>query len=809
VKPNLLLLFILFAFLTAPAQDSRLKFDSFYSPILHRTVNSCILLPPGYDSTLERYPAVYMLRGAETEWVTPTQDGSRNGRDLRTIVANLYSQGKIGKMIYVMPGLSTPAQGIPFSVIDAELNEMAIELFPRMDSLYRTIPARWKRGVDGFSFGGLDVMNMVCLQPRAFCSAGTYDGPFFYFDPSRITQAPDSVLTRLRETRFMHHSGGEALWQTTNYYRVLELVTYSAAVGIGNEFPTIPLSPNADHNWWWADEHIIVTLPLHWQTFQDTTHRIQIQLLSPAPGAHLAGTVNVLWSLPSPPPSSQILLEYSGDKGRTWNNLFAGPASTNSFSWNTTGVSDGTRYLLRVSATSDTAYGATQLASAFTIDNPGNGAPAMEILSPAPGAALTGLTNIVWWGGDPEGDPLTYAIDLTSDGGASWEPIVTGLTGVQQYAWDSQVAPNTVSAGLRIRCSDGQVTAGTSVLGLSITNPRPTVAASYLLHVSGHGDGVIIPHIVNPLEVVAHEFQVTFQDSSGEATRFNVRDLTADSLMLSGFPIGGPGNETPVFRGLRLEVTQIPHTGFNPDSSRWLTGMSNLKPLVTLPTLSLGSGSVTGYPYPADYLLTVYDHVVDTSSSALDAVPIPMKFTVRNLTDNRKVAVVFGDADGNGQISMFDELVILEPGVTPASGITWDIFFQDVTSPVPPQSGDAYFLKIMKPLTAQDTIRFTPVVTAVAVRPGSEQPGGFALYQNFPNPFNPLTTIRYGLPHKSAVRLTVFNTLGQQVATLVQGELEAGYHEVRFDASGMASGVYFYRIQAGDFIQTHKLLLIR
>jgi hypothetical protein len=650
---------------------------------------------------------------------------------------------------------------------------------------------------------------MVSLHPRAFCSAGTYDGPFFMFDLSRITLAPDSVLTRLRETRFMHHSGGEDLWQTTNYYRVVQLVSYAATVGIGNEFPTIPLSPNADHNWWWADEHIIATLPLHWQRFQDTSHRIPLQLLSPTPGAHLAGTVNVLWSLPSLPPSSQILLEYSGNGGRTWNSLFAGPASTTSFAWNTTGFPDGVRYLLRVSATADTAYGVTQLASALTIDNPGNGAPAVEILSPAPGASLTGVTDIAWWGGDPEGDPLTFAIDLTSDGGATWDPIITGLTGVHEYAWDSRIAPNTSSAGLRIRCSDGQITTGTSVLGLSITNPRPTVAASSLLHVSGHGDGVIIPHIVNPLEVVAHEFQVTFQDSGGKATRFNVRDLTVDSLMLSGYPIGGPGNETPVFRGLRLAVTQIPHTGFNPDSSRWLTGTSNLQPQVRLPTLSLGNGTVTGYPYLADYLLTLYDHVIDTSSSVLDAVPIPMKFTVRNLTDKRNVSVVYGDADGNGQISMFDELVILEPGVTPAPGITWDLFFQDVTGPIAPQPGDAYFLKIMKPLTARDTIRFTPVVTAVAVRLGSEQPGGFALYQNFPNPFNPSTTIRYGLPHKSAVRLTVFNTLGQQVATLVQGELEAGYHEVRFDASGMASGVYFYRITAGAFVGTKKLLLIR
>jgi hypothetical protein len=88
-------------------------------------------------------------------------------------------------------------------------------------------------------------------------------------------------------------------------------------------------------------------------------------------------------------------------------------------------------------------------------------------------------------------------------------------------------------------------------------------------------------------------------------------------------------------------------------------------------------------------------------------------------------------------------------------------------------------------------------------------PTEFVLSQSYPNPFNPSTTIRYGLPRRSDVRLTVYNTLGQEVAQLVQGDQEAGYYEVRFDATGISSGVYLYRIQAGGFVQTRKLLLLR
>jgi hypothetical protein len=98
--------------------------------------------------------------------------------------------------------------------------------------------------------------------------------------------------------------------------------------------------------------------------------------------------------------------------------------------------------------------------------------------------------------------------------------------------------------------------------------------------------------------------------------------------------------------------------------------------------------------------------------------------------------------------------------------------------------------------------------------PPDETPLRYELQQNFPNPFNPSTTIRYALPERSHVRLSVFNMLGQQVAELVNGELEAGNHEVVFsakggDGSGLPTGVYFYKLLAGNFTQTLKMVLLR
>jgi hypothetical protein len=108
------------------------------------------------------------------------------------------------------------------------------------------------------------------------------------------------------------------------------------------------------------------------------------------------------------------------------------------------------------------------------------------------------------------------------------------------------------------------------------------------------------------------------------------------------------------------------------------------------------------------------------------------------------------------------------------------------------------------------SMTFSPDTIMSSIKnPVSEVTSHFVLMQNYPNPFNPTTAIRYGLPNRSYVTLTVVNTLGQQVAVLEDGQREAGYHEVKFDGSGLSSGVYFYRIQAGSFVQTRKLLLIR
>ncbi|MGH1363740.1 MAG: T9SS type A sorting domain-containing protein [Calditrichia bacterium] len=88
-------------------------------------------------------------------------------------------------------------------------------------------------------------------------------------------------------------------------------------------------------------------------------------------------------------------------------------------------------------------------------------------------------------------------------------------------------------------------------------------------------------------------------------------------------------------------------------------------------------------------------------------------------------------------------------------------------------------------------------------------PAEFELKQNYPNPFNPSTTILFSLPQAAEVQLTIYNVLGQEVGTLVDENLSAGTYEVRFEARGLAAGLYFYRIQADRFVETRKMLLVK
>ena len=102
-----------------------------------------------------------------------------------------------------------------------------------------------------------------------------------------------------------------------------------------------------------------------------------------------------------------------------------------------------------------------------------------------------------------------------------------------------------------------------------------------------------------------------------------------------------------------------------------------------------------------------------------------------------------------------------------------------------------------------------PTHVLTSVQAASPMPRSFSLLQNYPNPFNPTTTINYAIPTSQHVRISLFDVLGRQIAILTDQNQHAGFYSVAFDADKLSSGVYFYRIEAGSFIQTKKMLLLK
>ena len=92
---------------------------------------------------------------------------------------------------------------------------------------------------------------------------------------------------------------------------------------------------------------------------------------------------------------------------------------------------------------------------------------------------------------------------------------------------------------------------------------------------------------------------------------------------------------------------------------------------------------------------------------------------------------------------------------------------------------------------------------------GNELPKKFSLQQNYPNPFNPMTRIQFNVPKTGEVRIRVFDVMGREIKMLMNGKLDAGSYETVFDGNGLTTGVYFYRMEAGDFIETKKMMLVK
>jgi hypothetical protein len=198
---------------------------------------------------------------------------------------------------------------------------------------------------------------------------------------------------------------------------------------------------------------------------------------------------------------------------------------------------------------------------------------------------------------------------------------------------------------------------------------------------------------------------------------------------------------------------------------------------------------------------------VTSISAAIPAnTPYEDDFNITNLGDGTlDFEIVLAIPGGGTWASADPDEETIEPGESEL--ITVSFLMPDTA-----HAGDVYnAVLIIDNNTVTPQVTILMEVTIVSDIEGSEAPIPLetALYQNYPNPFNPMTSISFDLHQRSHVVLEVFNVLGQKVATVVDRILDAGQWSATFDAAKLASGVYFYRFQANDFIDMKKMVLVR
>jgi hypothetical protein len=292
------------------------------------------------------------------------------------------------------------------------------------------------------------------------------------------------------------------------------------------------------------------------------THKAWVD--EPNGGGRLSGNVTVRWR-DSSATGAPLLADIgcSHDRGRTWTDIVTGTPSTGTYVWNTTGYPDGVRYLVRVTVYDTIAVGEDVSDSVFTLDNPGNGAPDIEYVSPQNGV-IRGTGTVHWWARDPEDDPLTVDLLLSQDS-VNWDTIATGFPNTGSADFASGRFHNGLYY-LMVRASDGQLSA-TAHSGAPVEFLNDHRPAGNVVHTVGGSDCISIQALLyDSAALNDHTYEVTFEPiiknpaRSDPRYRYNLRDVTADSTVIADAPLDVTTDGTlqtwysPVMDGFALEM---------------------------------------------------------------------------------------------------------------------------------------------------------------------------------------------------------------------------------------------------------------
>lgn len=481
------------------------------------------------------------------------------------------------------------------------------------------------------------------------------------------------------------------------------------------------------------------------------------------------------------------------------------------------------------------------------------------VFDPVPAKSVNegGLLSFTVNATDPEGQPITYSTG-TLPTGANFNPTTKTFTWTPTF---DQAGPYTVE----FRAGDGNSTASINV---SITVVQVNIAPTFTLPVSAtftiaeaattnntivfaaSGPPAITYEMVpntptwaafNPATatltltppygvagaVLGGVYTITIRATGDGLTTDKVITVTV-SATLRNPSWTGIGTNTIAAKSIKYNETfNFSYRAIDPDGHAIIYSLEPITPVTTAAEFTHqsgfgGFGQLIFTPTAADAGI-VYNIVVRatcseglfsiTNTVLTVGVNTPPTFTTF-LTDrtvkvhNVPVAFTFQYAAIDAEGDPLTYSLISGKGSISSTGLySW--------TPVAEDKGTTNTVKVRIADTANPSVftETTAVLTVENVITGIEEtegiPANFTLMQNFPNPFNPTTNIKFALPTESNVTLKIYNILGEEVANLINKVMPAGFHTVNFDAAKLSSGMYIYRIEAGSFVQVKKMLLMK
>jgi hypothetical protein len=546
-----------------------------------------------------------------------------------------------------------------------------------------------------------------------------------------------------------------------------------------------------------------------------------VSILSPTGGEVVSNPVNIEWNAEGNDPALTVDLFFSSDYGSEWVPLASGEQNDGYFEWRVDSLRDGIFYSLLAIAYDSTRIGTDAMEETFIVNTSAPAAPEIRLLSPQAGGVYMDETTIEWLGGDADGDSVSIELSYRPNPSMGWVPFASGIANTGSFAWNTVLMPNGTGFWLKSGISDGVLSGADSSGPFGIDNPRYGLDDSADVIRATTGTGSIEPHIVDSTQLTGHRYRVEFSLSVPESvTTYDVIDeYTGLTVVNDATQVTGE-TEGPFFDGIRMLI-QNDSLGLDVAHSGW-----NHSGIYDYQFSLFRFGFQEGFPHYGNYAVAIAEVGEDTSETiVLGTVTFPARpvnFHVMNLLTGDRMSFGFVEIDGSdgrftarvdGSLIRSDKIVLLTQDSGDSVVFSWGVSMNPLTVGGNPVAGDSLHLFLFKPFLNGDTYAFDALLGPILGLPEIAI-SDFSLFQNFPNPFNPSTQIRFSLGRREHVVLEVFDILGRRVRTLVSEFMEPGTRSVIWDGTNdqrvrVSSGVYLYRIIAGDFVQTRKLLLLQ